>query len=164
MARELGVPPADAARALERFTLPAGRGQLSQHGALTVLNDAYNANPESFHALIEMVREMRRDRRLVFVAGTMRELGEASPGLHDRIAAELAALNPDVLALVGDFVPAFAPYRQSYPGTVIGAPDAAAMGSRLAAVLRGDELVVLKGSRGTTLERILPAILPRATG
>lgn len=162
VARELGVSPADAAHALGHFTLPAARGELSQHGKLTILNDAYNANPESFHALIELVREMQAGRRLVFVAGTMRELGSESSHLHDRIAAELAALDPDVLALVGEFVPAFAPYRQGYPGTVIGAPDAESMGPRLALELRGDELVVLKGSRGTTLERILPAILPRA--
>jgi hypothetical protein len=64
--------------------------------------------------------------------------------------------------LVGDFVPAFAPYRSGFPGTVIGAADAQSLGPRLALELRGDELVVLKGSRGTALEHILPAILPRA--
>ena len=162
VARELGIDPEVAARALEQYTLPAGRGELTQHGKLSVLNDAYNANPESFHALIELVRAMAHGRRLVFVAGTMRELGEASPMLHSQVASELASLRPDVLALVGDFVPAFAPYRGGFPGTVIGAPDAESMGPRLALELRGDELVVLKGSRGTTLERILPAILPRA--
>lgn len=162
VARELGIEPAAAARALEHYTLPAGRGELTQHGKLTVLNDSYNANPESFQALIALVRSISHGRRLVLVAGTMRELGETSNVLHGRIAAELASLRPDVLALVGDFVPAFAPYREGFPGTVIGAPDADTLGPRLALELRGDELVVLKGSRGTTLERILPAILPRA--
>jgi UDP-N-acetylmuramoyl-tripeptide--D-alanyl-D-alanine ligase len=162
VARELAIPAEAAGQALERYTLPAGRGELTQHGKLTVLNDAYNANPESFHALIELVRSMAHGRRLAFVAGTMRELGEASPALHNQVAAELASLRPDVLALVGDFVPAFAPYRSGFPGTVIGAPDAESIGPRLALELRGDELVVLKGSRGTALERLLPAILPRA--
>jgi UDP-N-acetylmuramoyl-tripeptide--D-alanyl-D-alanine ligase len=162
VARELGIAPVEAAKALEQYTLPSGRGELTQHGRLTVLNDAYNANPESFRALIALVRTMAHGRRLVFVAGTMRELGEAGGSLHSQIAAELASLRPDVLALVGDFVPAFAPFRSGFPGTVIGAPDAESLGPRLALELRGDELVVLKGSRGTTLERILPAILPRA--
>ena len=164
VARELGVSAADAAQALEQYTLPSGRGELSQHGKLTILNDSYNANPESFHALIELVRSMAQGRRLVFVAGTMRELGDASRLLHSQIAAELASLRPDVLALIGDFVPAFAPYSEGFPGTIVGAPDAESLGPRLALELRGDELVVLKGSRGTTLERILPAILPRAHG
>jgi UDP-N-acetylmuramoyl-tripeptide--D-alanyl-D-alanine ligase len=162
VAREMGIDLSAAARALEQATLPSGRGELSQHGRLTILNDSYNANPESFQALIALVRAMAHGRRLVFVAGTMRELGDESATLHNRIAAELASLQPDVLALVGEFVPAFAPYRASFPGTVVGAPDADTLGPRLALELRGDELVVLKGSRGTTLERILPAILPRA--
>lgn len=161
--RELGLDPAAAARALERFTLPGGRGELSQHEGLTVLNDGYNANPESFTAAIALAASMRGGRRLVFVAGTMKELGERSGELHRRVAGELAALAPDVLALVGDFVPAFAAHRRGFAGTLLEAGDATAMGPRLAAELRGDELVVLKGSRGAALERILPAILPRAT-
>ncbi len=161
--RELGLDAGAAAAALERFTLPGGRGELSSHDGLTILNDGYNANPESFAAAIALSHSLRGDRRLVFVAGTMKELGAASATLHRQVAARLAQLAPDVLALVGDFVPAFAGERPGYRGTLLEADDAETMGPRLAAVLRGDELVVLKGSRGAALERILPAILPRAT-
>lgn len=163
MVRELELDRDRAAAALERFTLPGGRGEFSEHGALTVLNDGYNANPESFRAAIALARELRGERRLVFVAGTMKELGEASAELHAEIARELAALAPEVLALVGAFVPAFTPLRPAFGGRVLEADDADAMGPQLAAVLQGDELVVLKGSRGAALERILPAILPRAS-
>ena len=41
-----------AARALEQFALPGGRGELIQEGAMTILNDSYNANPQSFRAAI----------------------------------------------------------------------------------------------------------------
>ena len=81
-----------------------GRGELSQHGALTILNDGYNANPQSFASAMALAQGMRAGRRLVFVAGTMRELGDASAALHAEVATELAALAPEVLALVGDFV------------------------------------------------------------
>ena len=64
----------------------------SRYGGLTVLNDAYNANPASFRAAIELARALRGRRRLVFVAGTMRELGDASAALHAEIAALLVAL------------------------------------------------------------------------
>ena len=57
------------------MTVPGGRSELSQVGGLTILNDCYNANPHSFAASIATARELRRGRRLVFVAGTMRELG-----------------------------------------------------------------------------------------
>lgn len=162
--RELGLDPVVAARALEEFELPGGRGELIRQGRLTILNDAYNANPESFRAAIALARSLGAGRRLVFVAGTMRELGRESEALHREIARDLAALAPDVLALVGDFVPAFEAVAPEYPGRVVAAPDAQTMGPHLALELRGDEVVVLKGSRGTALEHILPAILPRATG
>lgn len=163
VARELGLDLDAVARALESFTVPGGRGELSQHGGLTILNDSYNANPQSFTAAIALAEDLRPGRRLVFVAGTMRELGEESASLHAEIAARLAALEPDLLALIGDFVPAFAPWRERYADRLLEATDAEAMAPRLATRLRGDELVVLKGSRGVTLERILPAILHRAT-
>ncbi|HRX18412.1 MAG TPA: UDP-N-acetylmuramoyl-tripeptide--D-alanyl-D-alanine ligase [Gemmatimonadales bacterium] len=162
IARELGLDLDAAARALEGFTLPGGRGELTQHGELTILNDGYNANPESFTAAIALAASLRPGRRLVFVAGTMKELGEASPALHQEVARELAALAPDVLVLVGDFVPAFDAACPAYEGVVVRAPDSETAGPLLGAGLAGTELVVLKGSRGAALERLLPAILPRA--
>jgi UDP-N-acetylmuramoyl-tripeptide--D-alanyl-D-alanine ligase len=125
-------------------------------GELSVLNDSYNANPASFRAAIELARALRGGRRLVFVAGTMRELGEASPALHAEIASLLVTLQPDLLGAVGDFVEALAPYRARLGDRLITAPDAGALGPLLAARLQGGELVVLKGSRGVALERVLP--------
>ena len=162
VARELDLDLDAAAQALESFAVPGGRGELTQHGALTILNDSYNANPQSFGSAISLAEDLRSGRRLVFVAGTMRELGESSAALHAEVAGELARLEPELLALVGEFVPAFAPWRNRYAGRLLEAPDAEAMAPLLAARLRGDELIVLKGSRGVTLERILPAILHRA--
>jgi UDP-N-acetylmuramoyl-tripeptide--D-alanyl-D-alanine ligase len=162
IARELKLDLDAVARALEGFTVPSGRGELTHHGRLTVVNDSYNANPQSFATAITLAQELRPGRRLVFVAGSMRELGAHADGLHREVAAWLAAMEPDLLALVGDFVPAFSGFRERYAGRLIEAPDADTLAPLLASRLVGDELVVLKGSRGVTLERILPAILARA--
>jgi len=162
IARELGLDLDAVARALEAFDIPGGRGELKQHGGLTVLNDGYNANPQSFQSAIALAQALRPGRRLVFVAGTMRELGEHADALHAEVAESLAAMEPELLALVGEFVPAFAPFRERYAGRLLEAADAEAMGPLLAPRLAGDELVVLKGSRGVALERILPFILPPA--
>lgn len=159
VAREYGLDLDACARALEQFTLPAGRGEWTQHGALTILNDSYNANPQSFATVIALVRAIRTGRRLVFVAGTMRELGAESAALHAEVAGQLAALDPDLLVLVGEFVGAFAPYRERFGGRLLEAPDAPSVAGPLAARLQGDELLVLKASRGVALERILPTIL-----
>ncbi|MGH3579705.1 MAG: hypothetical protein ACRDU0_19410, partial [Mycobacterium sp.] len=78
------------------------------------------------------------------------------------VARELVELEPDVLAAVGDFVPALAPYAARLGTRLITAPDAPAIGPLVAERLRGDEVVVLKASRGVALERILPHLLARA--
>jgi UDP-N-acetylmuramoyl-tripeptide--D-alanyl-D-alanine ligase len=158
VAEELGLNLHHAAEALEQFAMPGGRGELVQEGLLTILNDCYNANPQSFRAVIATAKAMRGERRLVFVAGTMRELGSESPRLHREIAEELVELHPELLAAVGDFVPALEPYSGALRHRLITAADPVELAPRLAQHLRGDEIVVLKASRGVALERILPAL------
>ena len=162
VARELQLDLDACAGALEGLVLPGGRSELRHEGGLTILNDCYNANPPSFLAAIGTAEAIRRGRRLVFVAGTMRELGPESAALHARIADALVALNPDILAVVGAFVPALEPYSARLGSRLITASDADAVGPLVAAQLAGDEVIVLKASRGVALERILPHLLARA--
>src|SRR4051794_2382148 len=159
---ELGIEPPRLADALERFSIPGGRGELIQEGNLTILNDCYNANPQSFRAAIATAAALRGDRRLVFVAGTMRELGHDSQTLHREIAEALVDLHPELLAAVGDFVPALAPFAGALRHRLVTAADPLSLAPLLAQHLRGDEVVVLKASRGVALERILPALKARA--
>jgi UDP-N-acetylmuramoyl-tripeptide--D-alanyl-D-alanine ligase len=156
VSEELGLDPGAVAAALGSFVLPGGRSELLESGGLTILNDCYNANPQSFGSAIATARAMRGGRRLVFVAGTMRELGPESARLHAEVARELAELEPDLLGAVGDFVPALAPYAGRLGDRLLTAPDPGTLGPLLQSRLRGDELIVLKASRGVALERILP--------
>ncbi|HEU5048983.1 MAG TPA: cyanophycin synthetase, partial [Gemmatimonadales bacterium] len=156
VAEELGLDLAACATALGEIRLPGGRSEVVQVGGLTILNDCYNANPQSFGSAIATARAMRQDRRLVFVAGTMRELGEASSRLHAEVAEQLVLLKPDLLAAVGEFVEPLAARAAELGDRLLLAPDPLTLAPVLAGRLRGDELVVLKASRGVALERILP--------
>ncbi len=158
---ELGLDPPSAAQALEALQLPGGRSEVIQRNGFTILNDCYNANPQSFASAIATAKAMRQDRRLVFVAGTMRELGPASERLHAQVAEQLVLLKPDVLAAVGDFVPALEPYRAALGERLVTAADPVALAPLLSQRLAGGELLVLKASRGVALERILPLLIPR---
>jgi UDP-N-acetylmuramoyl-tripeptide--D-alanyl-D-alanine ligase len=158
----LGLDPDAAARALERFSIPGGRGELLEEGALTILNDSYNANPQSFRATIATAAALRGKRRLVFVAGTMRELGDDSRALHAEVAQALVELQPDLLAAVGDFVPALEPHAAALGDRLVSAADPPALAPLLVARIRGDEIIVLKASRGVAMERIIPALAARA--
>ena len=158
----LDLDRARAARALERFAMPGGRGELVQEGSMTILNDCYNANPQSFRAVIATAAALRGTRRLVFIAGTMRELGDDSMALHAEVAGALVGLQADLLAAVGDFVPALRPHAAALGDRLITAADPPALAPVLASRLQGDELVVLKASRGVAMERIIPALAAAA--
>ncbi len=157
----LGLEPAAMVEAMEGVRIPGGRGEVMSVGELTVLNDCYNANPASFEAVIALANELRRGRRLVFVAGTMREMGETSEYWHRAVAGRLLALAPDLLVAVGEFGWVLEDSRDQLGDSLLVAPDAETAGRLLAERLRGDELVVLKASRGVALERILPALTDR---
>lgn len=159
----LGLDPEKMARSLETLPLPGGRGEITRYGDLTIVNDAYNANPSSFRAAIDLAKVLRGNRPLVFVAGTMRELGAQSAVLHAEVASLLVALRPELLAAIGEFVPALEPYRAALGNRLLTAEDASLLSPRLAARISGDELVVLKGSRGVALERLLPDLVARSS-
>ncbi len=159
----LGLDPEKMARSLEHLPLPGGRGEISHYGGLTIVNDAYNANPASFRAAIDLARSLRGTRPLVFVAGTMRELGAQSEALHAEVASLLVALRPDLLCAIGEFVPALEPYRVALGNRLVTASDAILLSPKLSARISGDELIVLKGSRGVALERLLPDLVARSS-
>ena len=155
--REAGTDPARAVAALAGVRLPAGRGAVLTLGGLTVIDDSYNANPGSLHWAVRLAYWLasRRQRPLAVVVGSMLELGPESARLHAAAAAEIAALEPALVAAVGEFVPAFEPYRTALGERLLTAADAEALGPQLKAALRGKEVVLVKASRGVALERVL---------
>jgi UDP-N-acetylmuramoyl-tripeptide--D-alanyl-D-alanine ligase len=152
-----GVDPAAAMAALGAVVLPGGRGTVRQLGGLTVIDDTYNANPDSLRRALELADWLarRQDRPLAVVVGTMLELGAESDRLHAALAAEIVARRPAIVGAVGAFGPAFAPHAAALGGRLVTAPTADALGPALRAALGGSEIVLLKASRGVALERVL---------
>lgn len=163
-AGELGVTKPDAARGIQGLTPPPMRASWEQIGPALIINDAYNSNPGSAMAAIDMLASAPGDQRIA-VLGTMRELGENSARCHDEVAlAALAALesSADVVAGIGDFAAALA---RVAPGDsrVIAAPDVDELWTALVPRLSAEPTILLKASRGVKLERILPLISSWAT-
>jgi UDP-N-acetylmuramoyl-tripeptide--D-alanyl-D-alanine ligase len=157
----LGVPLAAAAAALAQTRLPAGRSEVLELGGMTVINDCYNANPSSFAAALDLLAAVRGDRRAVVVAGTMRELGVASGELHRAVADRIAAARPDVVAAVGDFVPACEALKGELTvRTLLTGATPEAVAAPLKALLRPGDVVLLKASRAVQLERLIPLLWP----
>ena len=157
VAQRAGVEHDAAVRALASVQLPGGRGDLSEVGNMVVIDDTYNANPASLRRAVQTADWLaRRQRRpLVIVVGTMLELGPESARLHAEAAREIAQRKPALVAAVGAFVRAFESLREALGGRLITAADAEALGPKLKSALRGNELILLKASRGVALERVL---------
>jgi UDP-N-acetylmuramoyl-tripeptide--D-alanyl-D-alanine ligase len=157
VAQRAGVEHDAAVRALAGMELPEGRGDVREVGDMLVIDDTYNANPASLRRAVQTADWLaRRQRRpLVVVVGTMLELGAESARLHAEAAREIAQRKPALVAAVGMFARAFEPLREALGGRLIAAADAEALGPKLKSALRGNELVLLKASRGIALERVL---------
>lgn len=160
VAVELGIEVDQAARALETLTLPSGRCEIIRRGGLTVINDAYNANPGSMRAALETAAALRGSRSLVVLLGTMLELGPDSAALHEQVAALVVEHRPRLVGVTGAFVAAFDRWAAELGDRLIAADDPATLGRLVADRLLDDEVVLVKASRGVRLEQAIPFIIP----
>ena len=172
VARELGMPVAEIAAALAEIdTISHWRMEVSERGdGVTVVNDAYNSNPDSMRAALDTLSVMAGDGHAVAVLGEMAELGPQSEIEHERAGAHAVASGVATLVAVGDHAAPILAGAKSAPGwhgEAIGVPDAEAAARLLHNRLRPGDVVLVKGSRVTGLERVAAALLgdgPRQGG
>lgn len=155
VARACGVPLAVAAQGISSVAPLDMRGAWLAMGALTVINDAYNANPGSMREAIALLDALETPRPRVLVLGTMRELGPSAAELHDEVARRAVASRAAIVAGLGDFA---APLERlsAGDGRVVVADDVDELWASLSSALPRDAIVLLKASRGVRLERLLP--------
>jgi UDP-N-acetylmuramoyl-tripeptide--D-alanyl-D-alanine ligase len=134
---------------------------LGARGA-TLINDAYNANPGSTRAALDLLASAG-GRQRVAVLGTMRELGPRGDALHDEIARQAIESSIEVIAGIGAFAEALRRVAPSDPRVVV-ADDIDAVWPLLSPRLAADALVLLKASRGVRLERLVPLLEAWAAG
>ncbi|MEO8579541.1 MAG: UDP-N-acetylmuramoyl-tripeptide--D-alanyl-D-alanine ligase [Gemmatimonadales bacterium] len=161
VARECGISYEDAAAGIATMPQPKMRSAWEQVGDVTLINDAYNANPGSTRAAIELLKGTGSGRQRVIVLGTMRELGAASEQCHADIAGLALASGADIVAGIGEFAPALE--KQNEGGRVITAPDVEDLWPQLEARLQRNAIILLKASRGVQLERLVPHLTTWAT-
>jgi UDP-N-acetylmuramoyl-tripeptide--D-alanyl-D-alanine ligase len=165
-AQAVGVPLDAACTALEAFTAPTMRMQrMTLASGAVVLNDCYNANPGSMAAALQTLAASHAARRIAAL-GEMLELGAAADRAHREIGRRAAAARLDGLYLMGTHAAAvrdgateggLAPERIA----IFSTHDALA--EALRATLRAGDLLLVKGSRGAALERVLGRLGPERT-
>lgn len=156
VAAELGV----ALEALQALAVevPGGRNRRLRLGAVTVLDETYNASPEAVLAALQLLAESGGGRRWA-VLGTMLELGEQSLELHRQVAQRARELGLDGLVVVaaGAEGDAMVEAAGGMPHLLrVEAPEEAAV--PLLEWLAPGDVLLLKGSRGVALETLLPLL------
>ncbi|MFZ0191674.1 MAG: Mur ligase family protein [Streptosporangiaceae bacterium] len=165
LARELGLGLADIADGL-CAAVARSRWRMEVHrreDGVTVINDAYNANPESVRAALHAVRHLAQDGRGFAILGHMAELGEVSRASHEDIGEFAAQSELAGLIAVGEqAAPILAGARRvrSWTGEALAVPDGTAALDALANQLKPGDVVLVKASRAAHLEGVA-ALLTR---
>jgi UDP-N-acetylmuramoyl-tripeptide--D-alanyl-D-alanine ligase len=157
----LELSAAEIKSGLEKFKPAWGRMNIFKTAnGIHIIDDTYNANPDSMQAAITTLKALRANNRSVFVAGDMLELGARTESLHKQVGAWVAVANIDKLLITGKFANA----------VVSGAVDAKMKrddifsGSRdeildaLKDSLRPGDWVLIKGSRGARMDTIVEGL------
>jgi UDP-N-acetylmuramoyl-tripeptide--D-alanyl-D-alanine ligase len=153
------IPSMAIADALNQFQTLHQRSEiLTLHGDITVLNDSYNSNPLAMEQMLETLAGWQRAKRRIVVAGEMLELGPSSPELHKQLGKRCVDIGADwLLAVQGDarFLLEGALYAGLAPdhGQFFSTSEEA--GNYCANLLRGGDVVLVKGSRGVHLEKVI---------
>jgi UDP-N-acetylmuramoyl-tripeptide--D-alanyl-D-alanine ligase len=146
----LGLPLERAHEGVGGIRLSPWRGEeIALPGGGFVVNDAYNANPDSMRAALEHLAERAGDRRRVAILGEMAELGDASEGYHRDVGRLAAGLGIEVVA-IGE------PARAYDPVAWALTPDEAIVLAR--ALIEPGDAVLVKASRAVGLEGIADEI------
>mgnify|MGYP000682775404 FL=1 len=162
----LGVPRPQIVSALEQLPLAERwRMQLSHRAdGVSIINDAYNASPDSSRAAMQTLAQLGRQtgRRTVAVIGEMAELGEFSAEEHDKLGRLAVRLNIDLLIAVGPaakLVYMGASFEGSFDGEsqYFESLDEALTGVR--GMLRSGDIVLVKSSKSANLRHLGDALL-----
>jgi len=168
VALQLGMPLPDVAAALSEAAVRSHwRMEVTELAGVTVVNDAYNANPESMRAALKSLAILADGtgagrRRSIAVLGQMAELGQESVAAHDAIGRLAVRLDVNLLVAVGESARAIADgaaLEGSWDGEARWVPDRAAAERLLSSVVRPGDVVLVKGSRAAGLERVAQALV-----
>jgi UDP-N-acetylmuramoyl-tripeptide--D-alanyl-D-alanine ligase len=146
------------AQALSRWRMEV----TERSDGVTVVNDAYNANPESMRAALKALVAMAGRRRTWAVLGEMRELGDTSAADHDALGRLAVRLDVSRLVAVGPTARAIhlgAAHEGSWGDEAAWVPDIEAALDLLHEQLHPGDVVLVKASRAAGLERLAEALL-----
>ena len=155
----MGIPVATGIEGLKELKLTGSRLKFEEFQGVTLIDDTYNANPDSMKSSIDVLMS-REGTRKVAVLSDMRELGPVSEEMHRAVGEYAKEKGVDLLLGFGPETK----YTTSAAGDIArwyGEEDLPALCEDLAASLKPGDVVLFKGSRGMRVERVLEDLRKR---
>jgi len=140
------------------------KGRLQRHAlahGITLIDDTYNANPQSMEAALRLLAEIKGEHRAAAILGDMGELGATAEAAHRELGRLAASLGIDFLIALGSrsaLIAGAAVDAGMHPTHVCVASDHADASERACSWLREHDTVLVKGSRSMQMERVVEAI------
>ena len=167
IAREIGLTNSEISAGFANFQSVPGRCQVHQIGPWTVIDDTYNANPESMRAACETLRYWHGANKRLLIVGDMLELGSHAERSHveiGRIAADagidgLLAFGPHAAQVIDG-----AQQRGLHPSRLAQCDHLEILLTVLDCVIEPGDVLLVKGSRGMRMERVVDWLREKAKG
>ncbi len=158
---QMGVPPVEIKKGLEAFQAVKGRMRIAASAkGIHIIDDTYNANPDSMKAAINTLASLKGNQRAVLVIGDMLELGRHASALHSEIGALAGRQKLARLYITGEFasVVARSVLKQGLQASSVIVGSRSRIIEDLRNWLKPGDWVLVKGSRGMGMEKIVMGI------
>jgi UDP-N-acetylmuramoyl-tripeptide--D-alanyl-D-alanine ligase len=159
---EMGINLVEIGAALENFCLPFGRMNLIRGIKNSfIIDDTYNSSPVSAEAALDVLLEIESGRKIA-VLGDMLELGADTEQGHRSVAKKFLHIRGDIFFAVGERMKFAAEELEKHnfnPENICIFEDPIAAGKKLQEIIREDDLILIKGSQGIRMEKIVEEVM-----
>jgi len=154
----LGISAVECAKALSEYTPSGMRQRVVKRGGITVIEDCYNASPDSVKASLSVLRDLETEGRRIAVLGDMLELGSYSPEAHTICGKVASESNIDILFAYGDNAQYYDLGANQGGLECICFNDKSKLLSKLCEYIKDGDTVLFKASRGMKLEEVIEGL------
>ncbi len=159
----LGMEPKEAAAALNQYQVTGWRQKITEFHGFTVVEDCYNAGPESMEAALTTLKGMPCFGRRIAVLADMLELGHLSDQAHRTAGALAGSLGLDAVYAYGEKAKLLVEEAQkSGVPDAVWFPDKKALTEHVIALVKKGDILWVKGSHGMALETLIEELYQRA--
>jgi len=158
IARKLGMSHLQIASKISEFTPLPGRNQMiTLANQSIIIHDAYNANPDSMLQAFNNFMSLDCRGKRYLVLGEMLEQGDASIKLHQQLGESVAALDVEKVFVLcqSEYGESIAKGAELAKNKIVSCPDHETIAQRLLAKITADDMILIKGSRGNQLEKVV---------